>query len=1008
VATYNKKRGLIKKVVSLKAADAGLDTGNNPQLTDQAWLKLENARWTRKGAIQKRFGFGELPSTYTDKHAAVYKGDLLIMDRSVKGFEGGSFVTGIMQQMDVFALWNIDQTRHQVKQGGITDQPNTARLEAVALEVRAGLEVNNIVAPVTRQATIRSYDTTSGRLIQQADITSSVAAFHTRLIVDAANSMIWCFYVEIAGGATVRYRSIDSAGVISAEVDTGLDASVNFPLDVVQVLSAPDRVFMGLIRNAAGNAVRICRIDVDTPAYTTVTIAAANVDAVGCWLQDPDVLLWVGAYFDHATLSLRIVGYNTSTFAQIFAPIVVGHAPFPASTEAANVCGIALTKTAGRLWYTHVDNNVPAIKPRVFLDTIDFTDPAVPVVGGTTQIQGKAQLISKPWLDRGGLFIGVTQPDALDYYVLSADSGALVGKSLIFASGTNAGTNDWFISDTITLAAGRYLTSAKRILDADGDTIAGTALEIIDPDLVLSLETAHNLIVGGSLPQIWDGDEMVELGYCLHLPEDLAGVAAVSGGGAVDAGGHFYVYTYQYYDAQNQLYESAPSEQISVTVGGAGTNSVDLTLPCLHNTNKLNVRIAIYRTEAAAAATTTMYFVGTRSNSRILDTVPFTDLLSDAVISTQRTLPTTGGVLASLQPAPGHIQALHQGRLFAVDEENPETVIRYTKVITEGIAPEHNGVLILRIPSDGGDITALYSFMDRLIVFKTHRIYAVSGTGLSAKGIGTGYAAPYLISEAVGCTAQKTVIDIPGGVAFLAQTGIHNITSKLAVVPLGDAVRHQTDNNTYRSGALVPSQHAAVWVSDDGDAIVYDYLYGLWATWTGATCKDCAVMGAHLALVAAGGSFENVRGQTPGAFLDAGVAFPTTMETGIFSFGGLGGFVRLYRILIFALNVQPHELKIAFQYDMDAGPWTDEQTLNTTVLAPFDMAEYLGAGATDLTDDALIAQADPYRQRLTSVRFRIRDAGQGETGESYTLTGIAAVVGLKKGVKRIGPRRTAS
>jgi len=671
--------------------------------------------------------------------------------------------------------------------------------------------------------------------------------------------------------------------------------------------------------------------------------------------------------------------------------------------------GIALSAATGYLFYTWYDGGT--LKPQVYRVDLDFTVPAIPVDGGFTKIQGKAQIISKPWLDRGLVSLCVTQPDALDCYIIDL-SGLLAGKALIFSSASNNNTNDWGIADTILLdQSGGYLTSAARILDEDGDTIAGASLEISNPDQVESIETEEALIIGGSLPQYWDGVTVVELGYLLQQPEDPTVANPAVAVGAVDQGQHFYLYTYQWYDAKNLLHESAPSSQVTINVGAPPNSSVVLTCPCLHNTNKPNVRIAIYRTLKAAAATTTMYLVGTRTNSLVLDTVDFTDLLSDAVVSTNSTLYTTGAVLENAQPPLGEVHCLHQSRHFVVDAERPDTLIRYSKVFSRGvsnlIAPEHSDTLVINIPPEGGAITALASFYDSLIAFKVDRAYRVTGTGLSAFGLGRGYSEPYLVSEAVGCIKQKSLVELPGALAFLAPTGLHQLSTKFAVAALGDQVRHFTEAYTYRSGALLPGQHAAAWVSDGLDApvLVYDYLYGLWSTWTNGQAKDCATVDGELAMVGAGAAAEAVRGQTLGAYTDGGISPTTTLESGIFNFAGLAAFQRLYSLLVEGYSLDDFRLLVAFQYDNDP-EWKDEQELDTVDLDAFEMGEYYGAGSGSYNEDALLMRALPYRQRITSFRVRIRDAEQ--TGQSFTFTGMAAVVGLLNREMRLGPRRSAS
>jgi len=987
---------LTKKVIPLKAGQVGFDSSTNPQMTEQAWLKAENCRWTRKGALTKREGFEVCPGTNSEAHAAEYKGGLVTMDRSLKGFEGSSWPSKTAVTLGTIAMWDYSAERHQVPQGTQALQPNSLRWEARSLEVRTVNENDTLASSQT--AYLRSYSTETGRQVAETSLVSSLSDVHARLVYDSGHDRVYCFY--ISAGA-IRFRTVDTSGAISSETNTALTAVNARQLDVVRT---GDQAFMGITRDGGGAAVKVFKIDSAAPAYTSATHAYANVDACGCWYQASG--LWVGAFYDHTTLTLNIVGYDEG-LVNVFAPMAVGRT-FGANEEAVNVAGVALTSTTGHLYYTWTG---PSAKPRVDFESIDFTTPATPVAGGDVEILPKAQLINKPIVSRGASFVGVTQADHNMWWWIASD-GTITSKGLLGNSGSNAGADDYFISETAAGSdSGDIFTCPRRILDADGTTITGTTVRLAEPAQVLSVETAESLLIGDSLGWHWDGVALCEQGYLIGTPETPTENSSGATTGVLGSGSAFqWCITYQWYDANGQLHESAPSLALSKTFASGSANWIYIDCPTLCNTNRTtgDVRIALWRTTLGG---TIFYRLGSIANDESVDVVTFQDdTITDAVIDDRAKLYTTGSNLANGQPPTGGPQALHQSRQFVADAEHPATVVEYTKQFASGetalVAPEWGGnTLSLTVPPAGGDITALMSYRDRLLIFKESRIYAVAGTGLSSTGLGTGYNSPYLLNDGEGAEFEKSVVELPTGVAFTSPQGFRLLNSSLKVTTLGEPVRYYTELYDYRSAVHLPAAHLAVWVSDQGPALAYDYLYGLWAVWTGTESADATRVGTELILAGSGAGSDKVRAQVADNYTDGTDPYATTLESGWFSFAGLGDYSRIYRLTLAGYKLADHTINVAYQYDLDP-EWQDEVSLDTSGLTAFDMSEYFGAGSGTFEDQAMLLETDPARQKVMSLRVRLRDTGQ--TGKSFTLTGLAAVVGLKEKGPEIGAGRRLS
>jgi len=359
---------------------------------------------------------------------------------------------------------------------------------------------------------------------------------------------------------------------------------------------------------------------------------------------------------------------------------------------------------------------------------------------------------------------------------------------------------------------------------------------------------------------------------------------------------------------------------------------------------------------------------------------------------------TTGGVVENVQPQPHQVQCLHQGRVFYVDREDPQKMVRYSREMIDGDGIGWNDVFAIRAPQEGGNITALCTHRGNLMVFKENHIWMFEGQGETDNGTGQGYGDPILIASGKGCLSQKTLVQIPEGIAFQGNGGLALLDNQIQVHGnFGLPVKYHTDTLTISSATLVPEKEYAIWTTTAGVALVFNYHFGLWSTFTGYPASDaCEAQGKlwwHYT--------TTVKTEDRASFLDGSASVVLKLTTGWIPVSQVQGFGRLYSIMLVGQNIAPHVLNCQPRYDLDPY-WdaADKVTFNAGTLgSAFDYGSFLGAGlASTYADKGYELIAGTRRQKMRTVQIRIYDSdvdGSTKTNAGFSITMVALLVGVR-------------
>lgn len=357
-------------------------------------------------------------------------------------------------------------------------------------------------------------------------------------------------------------------------------------------------------------------------------------------------------------------------------------------------------------------------------------------------------------------------------------------------------------------------------------------------------ETEEHFFAAASVPHMFDGRRFFEVGF-LAYPELTCELVQTTSQWDVVALTFplvvQYIAIYTEVDAKGHEHVSGYAAQ--VTTVDLSTSCVFVSVPWLPLTARLNQRISLYRSVDGGATFIQIFaedgdalsaglWPGTIANVAHHSCV----CLDRGDLDTQLTgaetpLYTAGKVLQAVQPPPSTSVCEHQGRLFWVHGDRRSTTIEYSTVITAPAALRHSDFLTVQVPSDGGDITALASWQDYLIVFKRDAIYAVSGEGLTMTGLGSGYARARLVSSGIGCTCQRSLVQTPIGLIFLASRGFTVLGSGLSVAAIGVDVTRKSVGYDCVGAVYNSSRNVALFFVNQVGIMVLSIDEMAWSTW---------------------------------------------------------------------------------------------------------------------------------------------------------------------------------
>ena len=530
-------------------------------------------------------------------------------------------------------------------------------------------------------------------------------------------------------------------------------------------------------------------------------------------------------------------------------------------------------------------------------------------------------------------------------------------------------------------------------------------------------EIGGSLILGGAILNSYDGGQVTELGFN-YWPDSVS--VSLGAGGGLSAGSYSWVACYEWVDQNGYIHRSAPSLPISQTATAG--QSATVTVSNLHLTRKQtaagreNCQIVLYRTLSNGVV---YYRVSSISSATFNDPYSFTtnisDTLSDAQIASNPFLYTTGGVVENIVYAPMRSLATHRARLFGVDTTEPNK-LWYSRQTSPNAPVEFSEVFSLMIDNRGGEVTALASLDDKLIVFKKNVVMMISGQGPDNLGGQSDFSDSMLITSDCGCIDSKSIVQMPLGLMFQGEKGIYLLTRSLELKYIGAEVEAYNQYEVVSSQLMADTNQVRFLLSN-GVAAVYDYFVEQWAIFTNHAAVDSVVWKDRFCYIRSDGTVmveDSSRTDDDGSFVkmlvstswvqfstDAGeyiAATETRMPMTV------QGFQRAYKVLVLGQYIGPHKLNVEICHE-----YNDSPTQTSIVQAPqLQPPEYYGEdnyGDSSPYGSTWVPyqwRIDLSRQKCQTVKVTISDMQQGTSlAESVRISAIAFELGLKPGLNRI-------
>ncbi len=537
--------------------------------------------------------------------------------------------------------------------------------------------------------------------------------------------------------------------------------------------------------------------------------------------------------------------------------------------------------------------------------------------------------------------------------------------------------------------------------------ICKTSIDFDAQDQFNSIQLGNNLHIVGGVLSMYDGQNVVEHGFHLY-PEILT--ITESGSSSIGAGDYQYVAVYEWTDNFGQIHRSAPS--VPVTFSSAGSKVISVPVTTLRLTqkssdnNRSEISVVLYRTEEGpgdifyrqSSVSSPTY------NSIASDTVTFTDSTIDTAIISHEILYTTGNVLEHIAPPSCKYIRTYKNRIFLAGLEDPNE-IWYSKIHSTGEAVGFNNNLVQNIPSEDGNLSAVFELDDKFIYFKKDKLFITYGDGPDNTGGGQPFAVPQLVTSDAGCENNNSLVRMPNGIMFKSRKGIYSLDSSLSLKYVGKDV-DKYNVNTVTSACLLSDNNEVRFSTEEGPTLIYNYYEDQWYTFAPQRIVDAVVWNNQYTFVNTDGDFYR---EVSGIFTDAGGVVRLKAVTGWIAMDSIGGFQRLYKIAVIGDYKSPHKCRISVGYDFS--PDFSENHI-------FDSASALSPSTYG--SDSPYGSGSPYGGKNTSLRYVIGPKIQkcqafrvmiedltvavadGGTYEGFNIAGLTLLIGVKGQVGKFG------
>jgi hypothetical protein len=974
------------------------------QVAPGRFLALENAVFQNGGGLQKRNGFGNLTTlaNAAGKQLTTLNGNLLAT---------GSVLQAYSKDTDQF----LDQG--SIQPINIRSQSLTRNSTSQA-NVDAAIASNGLVCTVYSDASVYYYQITDCATGQSVVGRTSLpsGATNTRAFT-LGNQFIITYIVTITATPTLRYIAIPMTAPSSPAAAVTISAQVKATPTGYDGIVVNNNLFIAWNASDVGDAVRITKLSSTLVLSSSLALATAVADlmALTADLSTGVPTIWL-SFYKSSTTTVYVAAV-TSSLVQVLAPVISQTATVARLTNVANdgICS-TFTEVSNTYTFSAVASNY------ITKNTMTIAG----VAGTPSVIIRSVGLASKAFYDNDTAYMLTAHSSAFQptYFIID-QTGNVYGK-LSYSNGGGY-LSSQVLPNVVTYNDNYYvahqikdmLVSANKAqgTDAPGGIYTQTGLNLVNFEInnsaQFSNEIAKTLQLTGGIVWMYDGIKPVEHSFLLW-PEDME-VNTSTTGGLLTAQLYYYQFCYEWTDSQGNLHRSAPSLPVGITTTGA-TSSNTISVPTLRLTYKTGqnpVRIVGYRWSTAQP----VYYQFTSITSPSLnvttaDSIDIVDISADSAIIGNSILYTTGGVVENIAAPAAAATTLYKSRQFVLDAEN-RNVIWYSKQVIQNTPVEFSDLFTIYVPpttgaqGSTGDVTALSAMDDKLIIFKQAAIYYVTGNGPDNTGAYNDFSEATYITGTVGTIYPNSVVFMPQGIMFQSDKGIWLLGRDLSTKYIGADVEAYNDYEVV-SALVIPGTNEVRFTLDSGVVLMYDYYYNQWGTFSNVPAISSTLyQGKHTYLNA----YNEVRQETPGAYLDGSKPVLLSFKTAWLKLTGLQGYQRVYFLYLLSNYLTPYKLNVQLGFDYE--PAISQSTLIT----PLNNYNVYGdqpiygngvyGGDTGIDQRRIFLQ----RQKCQSIQLTISEIFDSShnviAGAGLTMSGVNFIVGAKDNKPRLSAAQSA-
>ena len=473
-----------------------------------------------------------------------------------------------------------------------------------------------------------------------------------------------------------------------------------------------------------------------------------------------------------------------------------------------------------------------------------------------------------------------------------------------------------------------------------------------DPSLYQSVRLGDWTWISASLPMIYDGSILTEVGFVNPPNAPTVGFgAAGSVIPAISALTYYLVYVQQ--DSHGNIHRSPASAPTVVNSTGYASAKLGIvpcamtyrqTPPTVNTAGVIGphpIRIEIYRNNSGAGLQV-FQLIDSIPNDPTTDVIYYTDTTQDAAgVTTAPILYTTGGAVASDGPPSLSALSVHSTRVFGIAEDG--VTAYFTTALVRGEAPRFSDSFTITWPE--GPITAMWSLEQRLHAATSEDIWYIFGDGPNDSGAGSDFTLPSLWQASLGVVDARGVAVLPLGVLLNTSKGIYIEGRDGSFTWLQQCRRTLASYPVVTSmtvldadGVVRINLQTANGAGQNGVTVHWDYRHNRFAQHTylssygNGLLDSCNAGGTYYAIRNTGSAVTVLKEQATSCF-DAGGGNWVMMQlvTGWANIADKQGSQRLNRVMLLAQSTTPHGMTVetardySANFDADIATWTDAQ-----------------------------------------------------------------------------------